>query len=98
MKDDVILQNKNSIFSNKIKIEYLTPQTVPRRLEQPDDEKCLSFPFVFTPARKNCFSQLLRLPKGQITVIEGVSQTGKSNFACHLTMMYRMNPQSCYIH
>ena len=82
------------IFSDKILSEVVTSKTLSDRLKNPLNESYLPYPFVFSPSRKACFAKLLPFPKADIEIIEGYSQTGKSNFACHLTLIYRMKPQN----
>ena len=84
----------NGIFSDKISIEYVTSSGLPLRLKHASDSSYLPYPFVFTPSRKECLKNLLPQPKEFQTIIEGFSQTGKSNLACHLCLMYRMKPQN----
>ena len=90
--DQVLM--KNGIFSSKIKIEHVSPNGLTIRLQNAADTHYLPYPFIFSPSRKVCFDHLLKFPKKKTTVIEGFSQAGKSNFACHLALIYRMPAQN----
>src|SRR5450631_134697 len=94
-KKDILLEK--SIFSKKIEMIKVSPNKLTTRLQNPSDPTLLPFPFVFSPTRIDCFKKLLPLPIESITVIEGFSQAGKSNFACHLSLIYRMKPQNAAV-
>ena len=84
----------HGIFSDKILREWVTSSGVSNRLWDPSNKSYLPNPFVFSPPREACFAKLLPFPEDDFTVIEGYSQAGKSNFACHLALIYRMKPQN----
>ena len=84
----------HGIFSDKILREWVTSLGVSNRLWDPSNKSYLPNPFVFSPSRKACFAKLLPFPEDDYTIIEGYSQAGKSNFACHLALIYRMKPQN----
>ena len=55
----------------------------------------MPYPFIFSPARKKLLNDLFPekiSDKNRINLIQGVSQAGKSNFACHLALMLRRKP------
>ena len=94
MNDNVLIEAKDAFFSNPIKIVHVSPNELTKRMINQSDPSLLPYPFVFSSIRKSCFEKLLPFPKKEITVIEGFSQAGKSNFACHLSLIYRMKPHN----
>ena len=75
-------------------MSLVSSQILARRLFDSKDPSSIPHPFVFTPSRKDAFSKLLPFPEEEDTIIEGFSQSGKSNFGCHLALIYRMKPQN----
>ena len=86
-----------SIFSKKIMIQQVSANKLPGRLKNALDPSYLPYPFVFSPSRKACLQHLLPTPKETLTIIEGFSQAGKSNLACHLALIYRMKTQNSVV-
>ena len=93
MQEEALIEENGQIFSKPIEAVLVSPNPLPKRLNNPGDSLLLPYPFVFSPARKYCFQKLLPYPQNKPIVIEGFSQAGKSNFACHLSLIYRMKPQ-----
>lgn len=93
LQNQILCNDPKSMFSKPIPRSYLSSLELPDRLQDQKDADQLPFPFVFTESRKTCLLKLLPLPAKQTTIIEGFSQTGKSNLAAHLCLMYRSSPQ-----
>lgn len=89
MKEEVLINDQNSIFSKPIPLSYLLSRTVPSRLVDLEKKDFLPYPFLFTPSRKDCLDKMLPLPSYEETLIEGYAQTGKSTILAHLCLMYR---------
>jgi hypothetical protein len=87
-----LAEGNNSVFANPIAIVNITPNRTAERLENINNKSFLPFPFIFSPSRKNALNTLLPLPPQLVTVIEGFSQVGKSNFACNLSLIYKLRP------
>lgn len=80
-------------FGRKIQTSLVSANQLAGRLLDATDRSFLPFPFVLSPARKSLLENFLPLPQSKISVIEGFSQAGKSNFGCHLALLYRMHKE-----
>ena len=90
MQDETLFK-EDHLFGNKIPSAIVSSNPLADRLLDVSDKSCLPFPFVLSPARKSLLEELLPMPeKKDYTIIEGFSQAGKSNFGCHLVLLYRM--------
>ena len=95
LKESVLISKETDhFFSKPIKMSLVSSQLLAERLVDLKDPSFIPHPFVFTPSRKEGFRQLLPFPQKKDTIIEGFSQSGKSNFGCHLALIYRMKPQN----
>jgi len=88
--NDEILFKEEHFFGQKIQWALVAANPLADRLHDESNPSNLPFPFVLSPARKSLLEKLLPLPERNVTIIEGFSQAGKSNFGCHLALMYRM--------
>lgn len=77
------------MFSQPINHSFFTSIELPNRLKNPTNKSQLPFPAVFSPSRKSVIQELFPILKQDI-ILEGFSQAGKSNFASHLTLLYRI--------
>ena len=86
---DSIFDNNNPIFSKAVPFDYVSSIYLMCGYTNADEELVLPYPFIFTSTRKKAFQKLLPFPKKEWTLIQGCGLSGKSNFTCRLTMLYR---------
>ena len=91
-RENVLVEGNNGVFANPIAINNITSNPTTDRLKNIKNKSLLPFPFIFSPSRKNALNFLLPLPSHLLTVIEGFYQDGKSNFACNLSLIYKLHP------
>ena len=81
---------KECFLSQKIPCSIVSSKLLAERLRKTGDPNFLPNPFIFSPARKQLLNELFpEKINHKLNLIIGVSKAGKSNFACHLTMMLR---------
>ena len=82
-----VMFEETHFFGRKIQTSLVSANQLAGRLLDATDRSFLPFPFVLSPARKSLLENFLPLPQSKISVIEGFSQAGKSNFGCHLALL-----------
>lgn len=89
-KNQCFVREKECFLSQKIPGSIVSSSFLAERLRKTGDVDFLPDPFVFSPARKELLNKLFPDKiNHKLNLITGVSQVGKSNFACHLTLILR---------
>ena len=94
------VRDKKCFLSEKIPCSIVSSFPLVDRLNKAGEPAFLPYPFIFSPARKQLLNELFPEEiryKHLINLIKGVSQAGKSNFACHLALMLRRKPFQCAV-